>query len=145
MPVRVRHPFLRHNGGSIRAPHASISLDKLAVARQLYERGDMPARRIASAVGISRELVPRAAARRSRDLTRPWRDGEATRLAGTCADPAASRVVVEFTLEGSEAHADGGNDLREWLEARPVSPNPSPLPCQLVDDLAVCTLPPLLP
>jgi DNA invertase Pin-like site-specific DNA recombinase len=62
MPVRARHPFLRHDGGSIRAkePHASISLDKLAVARQLYERGDMPARRIASAVGISRASLYRA-------------------------------------------------------------------------------------
>ena len=38
----------------------SISADKLAAARRLYERGDMPARRIAAAVGISRASLYQA-------------------------------------------------------------------------------------
>ncbi len=38
----------------------SISADKLAAACRLYDRGDMPAQRIAAAVGISRASLYRA-------------------------------------------------------------------------------------
>jgi DNA invertase Pin-like site-specific DNA recombinase len=46
-------------GGTLPPRGPSISADKLA-ARQLYERGDMPARRIAAVVGISRASLYRA-------------------------------------------------------------------------------------
>ena len=48
------------NGGTLTASGPSISPDKLAAARQLYRRGDLPARRIAAAVGISRASLYRA-------------------------------------------------------------------------------------
>jgi DNA invertase Pin-like site-specific DNA recombinase len=48
------------NGGKLPARGPSISPDKLAAARQLYQRGDMPALRIAAAVGISRASLYRA-------------------------------------------------------------------------------------
>jgi DNA invertase Pin-like site-specific DNA recombinase len=48
------------NGGRLPPRGPSISPDKLAAARQLYQRGDMPARRIAAAVGISRASLYRA-------------------------------------------------------------------------------------
>lgn len=47
-------------GGALPPRGPSISADKLAAARQLYERGDLPARRIAAAVGISRASLYRA-------------------------------------------------------------------------------------
>ena len=48
------------NGGRLPPRGRSISPDKLAAARVLYQRGDMPARRIAAAVGISRGSLYRA-------------------------------------------------------------------------------------
>jgi DNA invertase Pin-like site-specific DNA recombinase len=51
--ARARH------GGKLPPRGRSISPEKLAAARQLYQRGDMPARRIASAVGISRASLYR--------------------------------------------------------------------------------------
>jgi DNA invertase Pin-like site-specific DNA recombinase len=47
-------------GGALPTRGPSISPDKLAGARHLYERGDMPARRIAAVVGISRASLYRA-------------------------------------------------------------------------------------
>jgi len=47
------------NGGKLPPRGPSISPDKLAAARQLYHRGDMPARRIAATVGISRASLYR--------------------------------------------------------------------------------------
>ncbi len=52
--ARARH------GGKLPPRGSSISPDKLAAARVLYQRGDMPARRIAAAVGISRASLYRA-------------------------------------------------------------------------------------
>ncbi len=52
--ARTRH------GGKLPPRGPSISPDKLAVARQLYERGGMPAKRIAEVVGISRASLYRA-------------------------------------------------------------------------------------
>jgi DNA invertase Pin-like site-specific DNA recombinase len=49
----------RH-GGKLPPRGPSISPDKLAVARQLYDRGDMPAAKIARVVGISRATLYRA-------------------------------------------------------------------------------------
>jgi len=54
------------NGGKLPARGPSISPDKLAAARELYQRGDMPARRIAAAVGISRASLYRALPPRGR-------------------------------------------------------------------------------
>jgi DNA invertase Pin-like site-specific DNA recombinase len=48
------------NGGKLPARGPSISPDKLAAACQLYQGGDMTARRIAAAVGISRATLYRA-------------------------------------------------------------------------------------
>jgi len=47
-------------GGALPKRGPSISPDKLAAARKLYQGGDMPARRIAAAVGISRASLYRA-------------------------------------------------------------------------------------
>jgi DNA invertase Pin-like site-specific DNA recombinase len=44
-------------GGKLPPRGPSISPAKLAVARKLYQRGDMPVRRIAEVVGISRASV----------------------------------------------------------------------------------------
>jgi len=52
--ARTRH------GGRLPPRGPSISPDKLAAARQLDQRGDMPARRIAEAMGISRASLYRA-------------------------------------------------------------------------------------
>ncbi len=52
--ARARH------GGKLPPRGPSISPDKLAAARVLYQRGDMPARRIAAAFGISRASLYRA-------------------------------------------------------------------------------------
>lgn len=49
----------RRHGGKLPTRGPSISPDKLAVARQLYEREDLPARRIAEVVGISRASLYR--------------------------------------------------------------------------------------
>ena len=49
----------RH-GGKLPPRGPSISADKIAVARQLYARGDMPAAKIAEVVGISRATLYRA-------------------------------------------------------------------------------------
>lgn len=48
------------NGGTLPPRGPSISPDKLAAARQLYQRGDMPAKRIAAVIGISRASLYRA-------------------------------------------------------------------------------------
>ena len=50
---------IRH-GGKLPPRGPAISPDKLAVARQLYERGEMPAAKIAEVVGISRASLYRA-------------------------------------------------------------------------------------
>jgi DNA invertase Pin-like site-specific DNA recombinase len=50
----------QRHGGQLPARGPSISPDKLEVARQLYKRGDMPAKRIAEVVGISRASLYRA-------------------------------------------------------------------------------------
>jgi DNA invertase Pin-like site-specific DNA recombinase len=47
------------NDGKLPSHGPPISADKLAAARQLYQRGDMPAGRIAAAVGISRASLYR--------------------------------------------------------------------------------------
>jgi DNA invertase Pin-like site-specific DNA recombinase len=52
--ARARH------GGQLPARDPSIDPGKLEVARQLYERGDMPAKRIAQVVGISRATLYRS-------------------------------------------------------------------------------------
>jgi DNA invertase Pin-like site-specific DNA recombinase len=52
--ARARH------GGKLPPRGQSISPDELTATRQLYQRGDMPARRIAAAVGISRASLYRA-------------------------------------------------------------------------------------
>jgi DNA invertase Pin-like site-specific DNA recombinase len=52
--ARARH------GGKLPPRGPSISPDKLAAARQLYQRRDMTAKRIAAAVGISRASLYRA-------------------------------------------------------------------------------------
>jgi DNA invertase Pin-like site-specific DNA recombinase len=52
--ARARH------GGKLPPRGPSIGPDKLAAARQLYEHGDMPARRIAEVVGISRASLYRS-------------------------------------------------------------------------------------
>ena len=54
--ARVRH------GGTLPTRGPSISPDKLAAACRLYARGDLPARRIAAVVGISRASLYRALA-----------------------------------------------------------------------------------
>ncbi|HEX2319879.1 MAG TPA: recombinase family protein [Streptosporangiaceae bacterium] len=56
-------------GGKLPPRGPSISPDKLTAARQLYQRGEMPARRIAAAVGISRASLYRALPPGGRELS----------------------------------------------------------------------------
>jgi DNA invertase Pin-like site-specific DNA recombinase len=60
-------------GGKLPARGPSISPDKLAAARVLYQRGDMPAQRIAAAVGISRASLYRALPHAGRATSRSRR------------------------------------------------------------------------
>ena len=50
----------QRHGGKFPGRGPSIDSAKLDVARQLYARGDMPAKRIAEVVGISRASLYRA-------------------------------------------------------------------------------------
>jgi DNA invertase Pin-like site-specific DNA recombinase len=84
--ARARH------GGKLPPRGPSISPDRLAAARQLYLRGDMPARRIAAAVGISRASLYRALPPGGRAISRGHgATAAATRPASTCPDRLPTR------------------------------------------------------
>ena len=94
-------------GGTLPKRGPSISADKLSAARAaLRARGHARPADRRGCRDLPRQLVPCAAARRPRALTRPWHVGGGS-AAGDCRSYARDRLAAQFSARGPGADATG--------------------------------------